>query len=77
MKKKKKKSRAGSTLVIIIALAVMIFAVYKLLTIYMDYRGSEKTYRSLEEQYVDTGDDEERRRETDSGLTTSRYPLRL
>lgn len=60
MKKKKKKSRAGSTLVIIIALAVMIFAVYKLLTIYMDYRGSEKTYRSLEEQYVDTGDDEEK-----------------
>lgn len=60
MKKKNKKKKGGvvSLLVIIISLAVMAFAIYKLATIYMDYHQSEKTYRNLEEQYVDTGDEE-------------------
>lgn len=57
--KKKKKGRVVSTLVILASLAVMAFAIFKLAGIFLDYHNSEKTYRDLEEQYVDTVEDED------------------
>lgn len=53
MKEKTKKKRHPITLVIIlIALAVMIFALVKIGGIYKDYQESEKTFQSLESEYV-------------------------
>ena len=53
MEKKKKKKRHPVTLVIlIIALAVMIFSIVKLAGIQKDYKESEKTFQTLESEYV-------------------------
>ena len=53
MKEKTKKKRHPITLVIIlIALAVMIFALVKIGGIYKDYQESEKTFQTLESEYV-------------------------
>ena len=53
MEEKKKKKRHPVTLVIlIIALAVMIFSIVKLAGIQKDYKESEKTFQTLESEYV-------------------------
>lgn len=53
MEEKKKKKRHPVTLVIlIIALAVMIFSIVELAGIQKDYKESEKTFQTLESEYV-------------------------
>ena len=53
MEEKKKKKRHPVTLIIlIVALAVMIFAIVKLVGIRKDYQESEKTFQTLESEYV-------------------------
>ena len=53
MEEKKKKKRHPVTLgILIIALAVMIFSIVKLAGIQKDYKESEKTFQTLESEYV-------------------------
>lgn len=69
MKKSRKKKKAGvlNLIIILVALAVMIFALARLIMIYRDYHGSEKTYQTLENDFVDTGEDE------DTGKSTGQW----
>lgn len=54
--KNKKKGRVANTIVLVIAVAVMAFALYKLIPILMDYKQAEDNYTELAREYVDTGE---------------------
>ena len=49
---KKKKGGKLTLVIIVIALAVMAFALFKIAQIYKDYQESEQTFEKLEETYV-------------------------
>ena len=49
---KKKKGGKLTLVIIVIALAVMTFALFKIAQIYKDYQESEQTFEKLEETYV-------------------------
>ncbi len=53
---KKRAGRAANTVILILALAVMAFALYKLIPILMDYKQAADNYTELAQEYVDTAD---------------------
>lgn len=70
---KKKSKRGGgavSTIIIIAAIAVMIFALYKLVPILLDYKQADDTYKNLQNEVVTEADDND----TGSEDTTEDLP---
>lgn len=55
-KQRKRAGRAVNTIILIAAIAVMAFALYKLIPILVDYKQAENNYDQLAQEYVDTGD---------------------
>ena len=48
----KKKSRVVLTVILILAIAILIFAAYQLISIFLEYQRGESEYHDLAVQYV-------------------------
>lgn len=59
--KKKRKRNAGAVAVLIVCLALIVFSLSKIVPTLLDYRGSEKEFEKLEQDYVRAPEAEENR----------------